>query len=221
MDFYIPATLEQDFNDMVDTFGVACVLNYNATTPTNVTVTFSNKDTEAMFSDIKDNARMLRFKLSDTITKGDYLTDVNSVVHLVTQSPYKDINSYKSQSQICSNVITFVRWEKEVLHNTTGDVISLAGYENIAEDVYCFVSKSGVGTLDGGNDTIGLTSKNKIVLGFQYNADTSLIKVGDEFEFMSEQYAIQNIDTTQLSDGATIGMIIIYAEKLEGGSRVA
>ena len=221
MDFYIPATLEQDFDDMVDTFGVACILNYNATTPTNITVTFSNKDTETVFSDIKDNARMLRFKLSDTIIKGDYLTDVNGVVHLVTQNPYKDINSYKTQSQMCPNVITFTRWEKEVLHNTTGDVISLAGYENIAEDIYCFVSKSGVGTLDGGNDTIGLISKNKIVLGSQYNSETSLIKVGDEFEFMSEQYKIQNIDTTQLPDGVTIGLILVYADKLEGGSRVA
>lgn len=211
MEFYIPSDLVSNFDDMLDIFGTTVTVNYNASTPTtNVKVQYQN---------LNDNARTLRFKLTDTIIKGDYLTDgINDITYLVSWSPYKDINSYRSQAQICNTTLDIESWADAIL-DSSGITATPAGYVAIVNDLVSFTSRTGMGIFSSSSSEIGIVPSGKMMVGTQFNAQTTLIKIGDEFSYRNTQYRITDLDLSQLDDTESIGIFIMYVERLEGGRR--
>jgi hypothetical protein len=221
MEFYVPSGLSQDFDDMLDTpgFGTAVSINANlSATPVQTVVQLSNPNFKSNYQNLSDNARILRFSLSDSIKKGDYLTDTD-YTYLVVWQPYKDINSWKSQCQICNTSITVESWQEAILDATTGETATPAEYIPIANDIVSFTARNGAGIFSSGTSEIGITPQNRLMIGMQFNANTSVIIVGHEFSFRNMQYRITSVDYSQLVDGEDIGCLVLYAEQLEGGRK--
>lgn len=220
MEFYIPPTLSQDFEGMLDAFGTTVTINANlSATPTQTKVQLSNPNFKTNYQNITDNAKILRFKLEDDIKKGDYLTDTDEVTYLVTWQPFKDINSYKSQCQICNASLVFETWKDAVLDDNTGEVVSEAGYSPVASNIKCFTSRSGMGIFSSGVGEVGILPLGRMVIGVQFNDKTVKVKIGHEFNFRNSQYKIIDIDFGQLDDSENLGCLVFYTEKLEGGRK--
>lgn len=218
MNFYVPPSLSDDFANMLEVFGVDVVINYNNATPVTTKMQFSNPDFKSNYQNLSDSARIVRFKLTDTVLKGDYLTDADNITYLLTWKPFKDINSYKSQCQECNCELDFEAWQAEVI-GSTGIVVTPAKYVNIAENVRCFTARNKTGIFEGGLNDVGIVPKSKLMVGMQYNTNTQNIDIGDEFSFRNVQYLITDIDYSQLHDTLTTGCLVIFAEQLEGGRR--
>ena len=220
MEFYVPSGLSQDFSDMLDSFGTTVTVNYSVATPTtNVKVQLSNPNFKSNYQNLSDSARILRFKLTDIIKKGDYLTD-SEYTYLVVWQPFKEINSYKSQCQICNCVLDIEFWQDAILNSTTGETATPAGYIPVVSDIKAFTARNGAGIFSSGTSEIGITPQNRLMIGVQFNSSTSAIIVGHEFLFRNIHYRITSVDHSQLIDGEDIGCLVLYAEQLEGGRRV-
>jgi hypothetical protein len=220
MDFYIPSSLSSDFSDMLDSFGTAVTINSNlSATPVEMVVQLSNPNFKSNYQNLSDNARILRFKLTDTIIKGDYLTTADGVNYIVTWSPYRDVNSYKGQCQLCGSQLDFVRWSEAVLDNY-GNQATPAQYNPVVSDVLCFTSLKTSGIFDSNSSDVGIVSQGQMYVGLQYNEDTALIQLGDEFSYRNiQQFDVIDIDLSQLNDANDTGIIVITAKKRPGGVR--
>ena len=220
MEFYVPSTLSSDFSDMLNTFGTSVTVNYNSVTPTSAIVQLSRKSTQNTFQNLNDNGRTLRFKLTDTIIKGDYLTDTaNNITYIVSYNPYKDINSYRSQAQLTNCQLNFIRWSEAQLDDL-GNTATPAGYLPIANNFDCFTSRTGMGIFDSGMNQIGIIPEGSMMVGLQYNTTTALIQIGDEFSYRNIQYTVEDLDYSQLSDDSNTGLLISFSKKRPGGSRI-
>jgi hypothetical protein len=221
MNFYIPPALSTDFEDMLNTpgFGIEVLINANlSATPIQTVVQLSNPNFKSNYQNLSDSSRILRFSLNTDIKKGDYLTD-SDYTYLVVWQPFKDINSYKSQCQICNATLLIEKWQDQVLDNDTGEVVSEAGYVNVATNIKAFTARNGNGIFSSGASEIGITPQNRLMVGMQFNNTTLAIVVGHEFAFRGIQYRITSVDHSQLVDGESQGCLVIYAEQLEGGRR--
>jgi hypothetical protein len=223
MEFYVPSSLSSDFDDMLNTpgFGTAVIINATSATPTTATVQLSNPNFKSNYQNLSDSARILRFSLSDSIKKGDYLTATDdNINYIITWGCYKDLNSYKSQCQICNCQFDFVRWSEAILDSISGETATPAGYQNIITNVDCFTSRTGMGIFDSSASEVGIIPQNRMMVGLQYNTGTALIQIGDEFSFRNIQYEVSDIDYSMLNDTDTTGMLLMYAQKRAGGIRV-
>ena len=224
MNFYIPPTLSQDFEEMLNIpgFGTQVTINPNlSATPIQTIVQLSNPKFKTNYQNITDNSLILRFKLLDDIRKGDYLVTKDKVTYLITWQPFKDINSYKSQCQLCNTSLDFEVWEDSVLDNDTGEVTTSAGYSSVAENIKCFTVKNSMGVFGSGVGEIGIVPQGRLLIGTQFNNETVKIKVGNEFSYHGVQYKITNLDYSQLEDDQENGCLVLYTEQLEGGRKVA
>lgn len=202
-------------------FGTSVTINANiSATPIQTVVQLSNPNFKSNYHNLSDSSRILRFSLNTDIKKGDYLTsNDDGTTYIVTWQPFKDINSYKSQCQICNATLLIEKWQDQVLNNDTGEVISEAGYVNVATNIKVFTARNGNGIFSSGASEIGITPQNRLMIGMQFNNTTSAIVVGHEFAFRGIQYRITSVDHSQLVDGESQGCLVIYAEQLEGGRR--
>ena len=227
MKLYIPSRFidssKQHFSDMLNIpgFGTTVTINPNLSdSPTQAKVQLSNPNFKTNYQNITDNAKILRFNLEDNIKKGDYLTENSSgITYLVTWQPFKDINSYKSQCQICNASLVFETWKDAVLDDNTGEVVSEAGYSPVASNIKCFTSRSGMGIFSSGVGEVGILPLGRMVVGVQFNDKTAKVKIGHEFNFHNSQYKIIDIDFGQLDDSENLGCLVFHTEKLEGGRK--
>jgi hypothetical protein len=223
MDFYIPSGIQTDFEDMINTpgFGTAVTINPTSATPVQTTVQLSNPNFKSNYQNLSDNARILRSKLTDTIIKGDYLTTEDGVNYIVTWSLYRDVNSYKGQCQLCNSKLTFTRWTDAVLDDY-GTQATPAQYTNIAEDILVFTSRTSTGIFDSGTSQVGIVPQGQMLIGLQYNSETALIQIGDEFSFKNNiQYEVIDIDYSQLNDADETGILLLFTKKRAGGIRTS
>lgn len=221
MYFYVPPTLSTDFAEMLVVFGEQVTVNIDSATPTTgVYVQLSNPNFKSNYQNLLDNARILRFALTTDIKKGDYLTTSGNKTYIVTWGIYRDVNSCKSQCQLCNVDLTFQRFQEAVLNNTTGVQATPAQYISIAENIACFTTRTGMGIFSSSAGDIGIVPLNKLLIGMQYNSETSLLQIDDEFDFHDIRYQITDIDLAMLEDGETTGIIAVHAQKRASGDKV-
>jgi hypothetical protein len=202
-------------------FGTTVTVNYNSIVPTaDVKIQLSNPNFKSNYQNLSDNSRILRFKLTDTIKKGDYLTTTtDGINYLVTWQPFLNINSYKSQCQICNTSITIESWQEAILNTTTGETVTPAEYIPIVNDIISFTARSSSGIFSSNANEVGIVPLGRLMVGMQYNVNTASIEIGQEFSYRNIQYKIIDVDLSQLEDSELTGVLVIYAEKLEGGRR--
>jgi len=223
MDFYKPDYLEDDFNNILVILGEDCTLNYNATTPTEISALITQLDFKSNMKGLSDSTADIKVSKDNTIKKGDYITDSTDNVYLINWNPFTDVNCYHAQIQLCTSMLTIEYYYEGVL-DSSGVLVTEAtptapfvGYNDIAADVYGFVQRIGTSTFDGKTATVGIEQSQRIAFIVQYNDDTADVEITHEFKYNNVQYMITDIDYAQLNPSGDDGIITLYAQVLEGG----
>lgn len=218
MDFYIPSTLQSDFDDMLNVLGKDCILNYSSATPISL---------KALITDLKlknktnnnDNNMEIHTSLSKPIKKGGYITNsTDGNLYLITWTVSKEVNCYKTIGQLCTNKISFKHWNPAVMDNTTGTIITPAGYVAVADNIDCSIEKKGNFIFNTSISAPGVIPQSQMMISMQANVNTLKIQIGDEYLFRNIGYVIQDIDYSQVSM-VDDGLMVIFADKREGGWR--
>jgi len=223
VDFYVPNYLETDFDSMSEVLGEECTLNYNATTPTVINAFITQLDFKSNMKGLSDSTTDIKISKSVSVKKGDYITDSTENVWLVNWNPFKDVNCYHAQMQLCTSCLdieTYYEQEISSLGVAEATPTTPCGYFDIASDVYGYVQRVGMSKYDGTVDVPGIFQSQRIAFVTQYNDDTALIEIEHEFAYQGVQYLITDIDYSQLSPSRTSGIIFFYSQVKEGG-RVA
>jgi hypothetical protein len=218
MYFYVPSYLEDDFDDSLSINGKTCTLNYNATTPTSIVVNINTLDFKSNMKGMSDNTYAIQASKSSAIKKGDYLTDPDGKVYLISWTPAEEINCLTSQIQLCTNTFNFERFHG-ITYDSDGNSATPCGYDDVVTDIKGFAYRYGMGLYDSTDGQIGIPPTQKICIGIQYNTDTSNIQISDEFSYNNKQYVITDTDYTQMNASGTDGILILYAQVLEGGRK--
>lgn len=217
MFFYVPNYLESDFTDSLTVNGKTCILNYNSSTPTTITLNINSLDFKSNTKGLSDNTYAIEAELTSGIKKGDYVTDSN-LTYLINWTPYPDINCYRAQMQICNISVNFERWENAV-YDSFGAQSTPCQYVYIASNVLAYHSKTGASWYDATTGQMGIFVAQRVQLGFQYNDETKYIRISDEFEMNSIRYVVSDIDYAQMNSDGDSGILLINAQTLEGGKR--
>jgi hypothetical protein len=218
MDFYIPDYVQDNFDSVLVTLGKNCILNYSSATPTSLKTLITNPKTKNNINNNDNNVGIL-VSLSTPIIKGDYLTNSDeNKLYLITCTVSKEINCYKTVGQICTNRISFKRWQTGEINNDTGEVIVPDDYASIADNVDCIIEKKGSFKFDSATNDIGIVPQAQMMILLQANSDTLKTQIGDEYLFRGIGYEIQDIDYSQVSINDD-GVLILFADKRKGGWR--
>lgn len=213
MDIYIPSYLQTDYDEFIDSdLGQVCSLNYYT----------SPQSFRAIITDKRDgngNIRDLRCSKSFSIKKGDTVTDASSVLYLIIETPFTDLNCIKSTIHICTNTISFERYANSTLDSSGVVTGGISGYSSVASSTRGYFQNSSAGSYSASVGMVGVTQSQKVMYITQYNSSTQNIRISDEFSYKSTQYVISDIDNTQLNSTGTSGLLVVYAQVLEGGRR--
>lgn len=218
MDIYKPTYLIEEFNEFAEVLGQECMLNAASATPLEIDCMILSLDFKSNMKGLSDNTVSIKFSRDYTIKKGDLITDEDDNIYIVNWKPFKDINCYAAQAQLCSHEFSFERWI-DIVIDSDGNSSTPAQYETIAADVNGFISRINAKYYESSQGEIGIFASQKVGIGIQYNEITQLIKIEDEFDYGGKQYLITDIDLTQLNTGGTDGIMFIFAEIIEGGSK--
>lgn len=199
--------MKNDFDKVLNSpISADYTVNYNTATPTTI---------KALLPALKDDTRTIRAGLTSGIKRGDYLSN-SQYTYMITDIVYdKYPHSVKSVVKICNNNCTFQRYQDVVLDDM-GNVITEAGYHDIAANVRCFIDSQGTYQFNSTSSTIGIVPNNQIYIGMQYNSNAQNIIISDTFSFFEIRYQVTNIDYSRLNAGGNDGLLIIYAEKYNG-----
>jgi hypothetical protein len=220
MEIYIPDYVQNNFDSVLEALGKDCILNYSSATPTSLLAEITNLNFKNKTNN-NDNNMQIRTSLSNPIEKGDYLknTDDNKI-YLITWTVTKEIDCYQTIGQICTNRISFKRWQSEEIDSTTGELIHPAQYMSVADNVDCSIEKKGNFVFNTTISSPGIVPQAQMMILMQANSDTLSIQIGDEYLFRNNiGYVIQDVDYSQVSMNDD-GILIVFADKREGGWRV-
>lgn len=218
MFFYVPNYLEQDFDDLLLTIGQLCTLNERSISPSTLYVNINTLDFKSNMKGLSDSTFAIECSLSSIIKKGDYLKDSEGKTYLINWHPSKSINCLNSQIQLCTISLDFVRFQG-ITYDSMGNSSTPCSYLSIATEVDGYLNRVGMGTYDSGVGQIGIPPTQKVCIGIQYNVETLDIKIGDEFTYAYKQHIVTDIDYSQINPTGSDGILVIYAQVLEGGNR--
>lgn len=214
MFFHVPPNLPQDYDDALEALGERCVLNYNSATPVIFNSIISNIDFKSNMRGLSDNTRLLTCSKSLPIKKGDHVTDSKQNTYIIHWTPFEDINSRKSQIQLCTNHFNFDRWQ-EASFDMYGNTSTPALFVSVAKNIKGFFARAGMSAWNASDGGIGIEPSQKVFIGVQYNDLTRFIKITDRFKIKNINYMIVDIDYTQLNVGGTDGVLMLHAVVME------
>jgi len=215
MDFYVPSYLDDDFSDILLVLGEDCIANSNSATPTLFKALVQSLDFKSNMKGLSDNTKEIVFSKSINLIKGDYITDSYNNTYLLNWSPYRDINSQRTQMQICTCNFNFQRWAYEIF-DSEGVSCTPAGYIDIAMNIDGFITRINSKNWLSSDGMIGIEPSQNIMICIQFNEYTRNIAYTDEFHYVNTQYLITDIDYTQLNHGSNDGILVLYAKMMDG-----
>lgn len=215
MDIYKPTYLIEEFNEFAEVLGQECMLYAPSATPVEFDCMILSLDFKSNMKGLSDNTVSIKYSRDCIVKKGDLIVDEDSNTYIVSWKPFKEINCYSAQAQLCTDQFTFERWIDVVL-DADGNSATPAQYESIAVDVDGFIARINSKYYESNQGQVGIFASQRVGIGIQYNDTTRLIKIEDEFSFGGKQYLITDIDLTQLNTGRSDGIIFVFAEIIEG-----
>lgn len=207
---YIPPTLQQDFEDVLQSpLAKSYTVNFDLT---NVVRAILYEPSNSQFKS-PDGSFMLRASDKSVIKKGDYLS-IDNTVYLVVWAINETLpNSIKSRVQQCNAKIDIKRWHDAVL-DSNGMFIDEAGYNDIVKDLWAVVYNGGRPTFSLSNGVVGIVPSNDVVVAVQYNVSTQQIKPDDVLIINNDSCRVIGIDYTQLNTDGQSGMLLITSQKI-------
>lgn len=163
-----------------------------------------------------DNTDNFRTHLDSGIQKGDIFIREDREYMLGIWAATKEVNNIKTQAQLCNMMLTVTRevgWEMD----EDGKLISETGKVTIAGPMPVVASNvSGKYEYVITNYTPGIVPNNIATLLLQFNPQTDMIRINDEFIWHGNGYKVINIERTQLDIREDNGILILNCDKIPG-----
>jgi hypothetical protein len=217
MYFHVPSYLEDDFDDMLDNLGEDLSLNCDEATPTSFKGLITAMKFKANLKGLLDETKELFCSRSFDIKKGDYISDSNNNIYIISWSINTDINCKSTQVQICDYQFTFERFTAAVF-DSAGTMATPVSYTTIVSSQNGFLSRITQGTFDQRENQVGVVGTQNIFIGIKYTENTANIKILDEFDFYNQRYEVIDIDLSQVNifTGNDYGGILYLYARIKG-----
>lgn len=227
MKFFVPPTLEKDFDDFLNTDVPNQVQGYellkdwyaqldSGYKPTIVRCEVYPDSTKSRYENT-DNYVNVRASLSSGIVKGDMLRDAEGNIYVLDWDILKETNNIPTRGLRCNMFLTV---ERVVPDETDqwGYLIQEAGLATIVNQLPCNSYRyDGRPEYATHTATPGITVNALTITTAQYNDQTKNLKIGDEFIWGNEWFTIVDIDWSGVDKTAAHGTLRIVSRKKAGG----
>lgn len=227
MRFFVPPTLEKDFDDFLKTDVPNQVQDYellkdwyaqldSGYIPTIVRCEVYPDSTKSRYENT-DNYVNVRASLSSGIVKGDMLRDAEGNIYVLDWDILKETNNIPTRGLRCNMFLTV---ERNMPDETDqwGYLIQEAGLATIVDNLPCNSYRyDGRPEYATHTATPGITVNALTITTAQYNDQTKNLKVGDEFIWGNEWFTIVDIDWSGVDKTAAHGTLRIVSRKKAGG----
>ena len=227
MRFFVPPTLEKDFDDFLNTDVPNQVQGYellkdwyaqldSSYIPTIVRCEVYPDSTKSRYENT-DNYVNVRASLSSGIEKGDMLRDAEGNIYVLDWDILKETNNIPTRGLRCNMFLTV---ERNMPDETDqwGYLIQEAGLATIVNQLPCNSYRyDGRPEYATHTATPGITVNALTITTAQYNDQTKNLKVGDEFIWGNEWFTIVDIDWSGVDKTAAHGTLRIVSRKKAGG----
>lgn len=230
INFYIPPTLEQDFDEFLANAVTNQVVsaelirnwydrNDPSYEPQMVRSEWYPDSTKSRYENTDNNINV-RFSLKTDVRKGDMIIHPNDDIFVLDWDIAPEHNNKASRALRCNLWLTVKRWINDVVDPETGMVITPAHYETIVEPIpanaYHYSGRPEHSTIYGAP---GVVPNDLTILTVQYNPQTAKIHISDTFMWGADELTIISISNIGLDmvhpDGT--GVLLLHAKKLAGG----
>lgn len=220
--FFIPPTLQSDFDNFLDTDIPNTVMNFEvrkdwySDESTTIRGELYPDDTKSRYTNT-DNYLNFRTSLSADVRKGDILTDENQTIYLLDWSIAPESNNKPSRLFKCNFYCTITRLVEDEVDDD-GYLKQEGGEQIICDRMPCNIYQyDGRPDYAAQTDSPGLVPNVVAVMTTQYNSRTKNVKIHDKFLWGDTVYEIVDVDRIGLAMDEQSGTIVFQAKKKAGG----
>ena len=224
--FYVPPTIQSDFTNLLHTdipnftYTFELIKDWYDTfdenyEPSYIRATYYPIDWKSKIGN-SDMAENFKTDYGTKVAKGDMVRMEDGSVYLLNWYVQTHINNQATQAAICNmNLLVFRDVPQDL--DDDGRVITPAHRENIITAIPAlFTIYAGRPDYTKGTDMPGITYDMLIQGQVQYNEQTKLIKVNDEFEWGDSKYRIINLTYAEVDIRNDCGILNINAKRVAG-----
>lgn len=226
MKFYVPTTLESDFDQFLQTDVPNQVTDFRVyhdwydelIEPYDIRMEIYPDATKSRYSNM-DNKMNVRASLSSGIRKGDIVERLcDNELFLLDWEEEKETNNIPSMALRCNAKVSFRRHVEEMV-DPDGYLIHDKDTKLIADRIPCNAYPYDGRPSDQLREwTPGVVPNGLLQLSVQWNLQTRNIAIYDYFTYFDEVYRVSNIDYSGIKLDQTSGVIYLTCTKEAGGN---
>lgn len=227
--FYIPPTIQSDFENYLDTDVPNVNFTWEIVTdwPKRSTAGYEPVYLRAEMYPINwksnfanaDNTANFKTDLRVPVIKGDIAIREDGQIRQLNWKVEKHINDQHTQAQECNLMLTVTRRVDDEVDPTTGMLIAEAHDKEIVSQHPCAAYQyDGRPYYDTGFNSPGIAPDALTMIQIQWNSATKQLRVADEFDWFVDRYRIINLDYSGIDVDQKHGVLKIHARKIAGSS---
>lgn len=221
--FYVPKTLEDDFDRFLENDIPGAVQDYQW-----IQDWFHQEDCPLIRGELyanssksryanTDNALNFRTNRRNAIRKGDMLVNPFGVIYVLDWTVTPESNNMPSRALLCNTTLSFLRFRNERT-DERGYLIDPEGWDVIVPpipvNIYRYEGRPEFVATDG---QAGINPNALTMLTLQYNDVTKVLRVGDMFDYAHARYEVIDVDYAGV-DNYKSGTILLQSKKTAGGA---
>lgn len=227
MRFYVPKTLESDFDAFLNTDIPGAVMDFEHLHNwyDRDAVGYKKKtirgeiypdSTKSRYANTDNNLNFRASRSSD-IEAGDMVVDVDGIIYLLDWEVPPEPNNKMSRALRCNAIFEFKRWQEEKV-NSRGIVVEEAQWKTIASPIPCNAYRyDGRPEFSAISFAPGVIPNALTMISVQLNEFTSHLKVDDQFTWANEDYIIIDVSYAGTDIYSNRGVLKLQAKKKAGG----
>lgn len=229
MNFYVPPTLPQDFQNFLSVDIPGAVESFTILhdwydqfnedyEPHTERAQFYSDTTFSRYADVDNTGLNIRFGKSADIQKGDYCIANNGQIFLLDWDYAMSLNNKKTRPVRCNAYITITRRVQDEVDDMCM-LIQQGGIKTIVDNipVNAFFY-DGRPQYSANNYTPGIVPNNLSIVWLQYNSQTKNIKIDDQFTWFDDTYHVISIKRTGMVIDGEHGVLTLDCKKVPGGT---
>lgn len=227
MKFYIPPTIQKDFEDWLHTevpntnYNFELVRNWyergmDGYEPIALRAMLFSIEWKSKVGN-SDSSSNFKTDFHIPIRKGDIVIREDGHIYMLNWSVQQHPNNQSTQAVDCNALLEFTRHVDEAVDDR-GFLIAEAHDEIIAPEIPCVFSEyTGRPDYAASYNTPGISPDHLLTLQVQFNPMTQNIREGDNFRLYGSKYRVVNWVGTEVDITGSYGIINLMARKVAGG----
>lgn len=211
MRFYVPPNLQKDFQDALAS-GLATSFTRNFVSTDIFKAIVPEIDYRAKSGTTIRGQKPMYGDINVPLILGDYLQNSNGIYIVTMLEVEKFPQCYRIYTDSCNVKLSITRYEKEV-YDSDGNITQTAGDYPIVSDIYCSSIMSG-SQFQTNTGAVGIVPYDNLLIQTQFNDNTKVIAIGDNFIYFGQKYQVISLDYSQIDISGTSGMLVIIGKKV-------